>query len=394
MANERIKFNRDPELDLSIIIVSFNVKEFLRKCLRSITDMDEGISYEIFVADNNSSDGTREMVEKEFPQVKLIHNRKNLGFSEANNRAVSESGGQYILLLNPDTFVYEGTLKEMVTFMERHPEAGAAGCRNWLDEHKTYQINNLNEMRFRYILLLSDSFLGRLFATRRFLLTHYWEKSWDVWTAENYIEVPCIVGAFMILRRKAVEEIGLMDPAFYMFCEDNDLCKRIREREWKIYLNPKGQIVHYVSKSIDKEKVQCNNYLNQSLKYYIQKHYGAAACRFYWGVLKLDRFIQKGSGTLSGLSRRLFKNNADSAAKRLSGRGDRIRWDQDDLADSYLVEISQDRTFTQKVGVFTKDDFLVVPYDFLVPDKDYFWRVIPFKSGRYLNWKAGGKFSK
>jgi GT2 family glycosyltransferase len=394
MKDQGFRFSGGPKLDLSIIIVSFKVKEFLRVCLRSIIGLNKGIQYEIIVADNNSSDGTREMVESEFPTVRFIQNQENLGFAEANNRAVTGARGRYVLLLNPDTFVYEGTLSEMVSFMDQHPEAGAAGCRNWLDEDKTFQLNNLNYLHLRYIFLMSDSLLGRFFTSRQFLLTRYWEESWKIWNTEDCVEVKCIVGAFMILRRDLIEKVGLMDPGFYMFCEDNDLCERILKAGAKIYFNPGGEIVHYVSKSVDKEKALCGDYMVQSLIYYLKKHYGNAAYWLYRAGRITDRLIEKVLGFLSIPPERIFNGAAAGPVLRLTGSGDRIQWTPDERADAYLVEISQDRIFTQKVGVFTEDSSLTVPYDILVPGKHYFWRAIPFKDGRYLNWHAGGRILK
>ena len=392
--DERITFNKTQTLDLSIVIVSFNVKDFLKNCLHSIYKHDQQISFEVIVADNNSVDGTKEMVQEVFPQVNFIHNKRNLGFSAANNQAVPEAGGKYILLLNPDTYVYENTLREMVFFMDDHPEAGVAGCRNWLDENRTYQSSNLNYLSYRYIFSLSDNPVGKFCAGRKFL-SKYWTESWDLWKTDKHREVRCVVGAFMILRRKTIQDVGLMDPGFYMFCEDNDLCKRICDHGWKIYFNPKAEIVHYVGKSAGREPVLCNNYADQSLNYYVRKHYGRFGYIVYRSGLKAGRLLSKFSEKLenfSGIS--IFKDKSNSNFIFLSRQDSNLKWKKDERADMYLVEISQDKLFTQKVGIFTRDNLLKVPYDFLTPGRHYFWRVIPFKDGHYLNWGIEGKFSR
>ena len=256
-------------LDLSISIVNWNTKDILRNCLMSIYKSTHKISYEIFVVDNASSDGSPEMVEKRFPQVKLIRNKENLGFARANNQAIKLSNGRYILLLNSDTIVLDGALDKMVEFMNDRPDAGAAGCR-LLNPDGSLQksIRNFPSLINAY---WTNSLLRRLFPKAQ--ITEL------VTSPKLYLtirEVDSVMGAFLILRSTVVELAGSLDEEFFMYREEIDLCYRIRKTGWKVYFCPLAEIIHLGGASSERVKSESIIRMARSNYRFYKKHYGSA----------------------------------------------------------------------------------------------------------------------
>jgi O-antigen biosynthesis protein len=235
-------------MELSVIIVSYNVSEYLKNCLYSAIKACGKINGEIFVVDNNSSDGSDEMVRNEFPEVKIIRNAINKGFSAANNQAIKLSGGEYILLLNPDTIVEEDSFSKCIAFMKNHPDAGALGVRmvngqgRFLPESK--RSLPTPSAAFFKTFGFSSLFPGsRLF--NRYYLSHV-----DCYET-SVTEV--IAGAFMFIRREALLKAGLPDEDFFMYGEDIDLSYRILQAGYQNYYFPEVQIIHYKGKSTSRD---------------------------------------------------------------------------------------------------------------------------------------------
>ncbi len=251
----------DPEskITLSIIVVNWNTKEALKECLESIyaSGLD---SSEIIVADNASEDGSISMLEEEFPQARLIKNARNVGFARAINQGVGLSMGRYLLFLNSDTLLEPGALEEMVHFMEEHPEAGAMGAR-LVRRDSTPQPYSFG----------CDPTLGYLLRRGLNLLLH--KGYLHHWGTEEIREVDWVSGASLMLRRRALEETGLLDESFFLYFEDNDLCLRLRQKGWKVYFNPMIQVVHLGGESLVQNEEAQNEYYH-SLLYFYSKHYG------------------------------------------------------------------------------------------------------------------------
>lgn len=227
-------------IDLSIIIVSYNTKDFIRECLKSIRVTSKGFDYEIIVVDNVSSDGTSQMVKEEFPDVIAIKSRKNLGFSKANNAGVEKSKGRYVLFLNPDTVVYKDSLFGMVKFMDEHKEAGAATCKlvmpgGRLDDaaHRGFP-NPWNSLSY-------FSGLSKLFPSSK--LFGGYNLGWMDLSKPH--EIDACAGAFMMVRRQAGEKIGWWDEDYFFYGEDLEFCFRLKEIGWKIYFVPSVSVLHY-----------------------------------------------------------------------------------------------------------------------------------------------------
>lgn len=255
-------------MDLSIIIVNYNTKGLLRQTLESVFRSYPKYRFEVFVVDNHSKDGSSEMVRETFPKVLLIENIRNEGFSKANNRAIKVSRGRYILLLNSDTIVLEGTLDTMIEFMGKNPRVGAAGCKVILPGGK------LDLACRRSFPTPINAFFKALGLSKVFpkspLFSQYNLTYLD--EDETY-PVDCIVGAFMMVRRETIEQVGLLDESFFMYGEDIDWCYRIKKAGWAIYYHPRAKIVHYKGASSEKRKYRIIFEFHRAMVLFYRKHY-------------------------------------------------------------------------------------------------------------------------
>lgn len=254
-------------LELSIIIVNYNVKEFLLNLLDSLKKALIGISSEIIVVDNASDDGSVEAIKEKYPEVKLIINEKNIGFGAANNLALKEAKGKFILLINPDTIVREDTIKVMLKFFEEHSDCGIAGCKV-LNPDGTLQLACRRGFpgpwtSFTKVMGLSKLFpKSRLFA--KYNLTYLDEN-------QTY-EVDAISGAFMMMRREVYEKIGGFDPQFFMYGEDLDLCYRAQKANFKVYYVHSTEIIHYKGESTKRSKIDETKLFYDAMHLFVKKH--------------------------------------------------------------------------------------------------------------------------
>jgi len=268
-------------VDLSVIIVNYNVKQLLRGCLCSIYRSTKGINLEIIIVDNNSTDGSVEMLRKEFPGVRLIENQENLGFAKATNQGLRESRGRYVLLLNPDTAVLSGALDKMVEFMEVNSQAGALGCK------LLYPDGNLQRSCRSFPTLVTaffeDTGLEKFFPKNK-LVARYKMGYWDY---NDVREVDQPMGSALMIRREVFEDVGLLDERFYMFFEEVDLCFRVKKRGWKIYFTPSVEIVHYGGQSSRPTMPEMMIQGYKSKHKFFRKHYGILS---EWAVKQMDLF--------------------------------------------------------------------------------------------------------
>ena len=255
-------------VDLSIVIVNYNVKHRLRECLQSIYGNTKKISFEVTVVDNNSSDGSVDMVKSEFPEVKLIENCKNLGFAKATNQGLKENRGRYILLLNPDTIVLPDALDKMVEFLEVNSHAGALGCK------LLYPDGSLQRSCRSFPTLITAFFENtglEKFFPRNKLVAKYRMGYWDY---DDIREVDQPMGSALMISRKVFERVGFLDEQFYMFFEEVDWCFRAKKRGWKIYFTPRAEIVHYGSQSARPTMPRMMILGYKSKHRFFRKHYG------------------------------------------------------------------------------------------------------------------------
>lgn len=252
---------------LSVIIVSYNVYPFLDNCLRSVRQAMEGIDGEIIVVDNASVDGTPQLVRQHFPDVVLIANPDNRGFARANNQGIHIAGGKYILLLNPDTVVSGDTLSTCLQFMDSHPDCGASGVR-MIDGSGRY----LPESK-RGLPTLSASFMKMSGLYRLFPRSASWNKYYLGQIAEyETAPVDVLCGAFMFIRKEALDKAGLLDEDFFMYGEDIDLSYRITQAGYSIYYLPETSIIHYKGESTRKSSLNYILTFYQAMLIFTQKH--------------------------------------------------------------------------------------------------------------------------
>jgi len=258
-------------MDITVIIVSWNVKDFLRRCLESIYRFARDIEFEVFVVDNNSSDGSGAMVKAEFPQVNLIANKENYGFSKANNQALIRSRGRYILFLNPDTELVDNSLKAMAGFMETHPDASAMGCRLIYPDGSLQ--SSCRHFPSFFTDLMENLWLEWIFPRNPFF-NYYHMGSWRHDTVRS-VDVP--YGACLLVRRNTIEDVGLMDERFFMYYDEIDLCYRIKKRGGKIYFTPDIKVLHRLNRSSSQVPSETGRYKYRSKLLYFEKHYGRLA---------------------------------------------------------------------------------------------------------------------
>jgi len=254
-------------MDLSIIIVNWKVKDLLEKCLRSIFLQTKNISFEVFVVDNNSGDGSVEMVREKFPQVNLTSSADNLGFAKGNNLAIKKSRGRYILLLNPDTEILDNALEKMVRFMDTYPECGIAGCK-LLNPDLTLQpsVRAFPDFASQIFILLK---IHHLFPHTK-TMYKYLVQNFDY---EKTQEVDQVMGAFMMIRREVINKIGILDENFWIWFEEVDFCKRAKAVGFKILYTPEAKIIHHYGQSFKQAMgVKKQKDFNRSLSYYFKKH--------------------------------------------------------------------------------------------------------------------------
>ena len=245
-------------MKLSVVIVNYNVRLLLEECIKSVEKALDGIEGDIFVIDNNSSDGSVEYIRERFPKVHIIANKENLGFARANNQAIRMTDAEYILLLNPDTVVYENTLQGCLDFMDANPEAGGVGVRML-----TREGNAAPESR-RAVPTPWVAFLKMLGLTSRYYMSHL------PWDKPGRIEV--VSGAFCMLRHKALDQIGLLDEDFFMYGEDIDLSYRLLKGGWQNWYLP-YDIIHYKGESTQKSSFRYVHVFYQAMLIFFRKHY-------------------------------------------------------------------------------------------------------------------------
>ena len=246
-------------MKLSVVIVSYNVRELLTACIDSVVKAAEGIDTEVFVVDNKSVDDTIEIINRDYPWVHLINNKENLGFSKANNIAIRQAEGEFVLLLNPDTVVAEGTLRGAIEFMDQHPEAGGAGVRM---HNADGTLAPESRRAVPTPMVAARKMLG---FTKRYYMSYL---SWD---EPGQIEV--ISGAFMLLRRKAIDQVGMLDEDFFMYGEDIDLSYRLLKGGWQNWYLPLD-IIHYKGQSTQKSDFRYVHVFYQAMLIFFRKHYG------------------------------------------------------------------------------------------------------------------------
>jgi len=268
---------------VTISIVSYNTKDLLEKCIRSIAQYCGDLTYKIVVVDNNSGDGSPAMIKKEFSGVELIENKKNTGFAKANNQAIRQSGSKYILLLNSDIIIVSDILTKMIAFMEGDPKTGAVGCRLLRPDLTIQPMTNFSFtiwtelLRFLHFKKLIAAPQIKKFIAKKlsFIGSNNFKSYFGAYLAQNEVkDVDYVSGACLLARREAILSAGLFDEEFFLYYEDTDLCLRIKRKGWQIKLLPYTGVIHYVGQSSVGSVVSTAYEKNVSMYRYFKKHRG------------------------------------------------------------------------------------------------------------------------
>ena len=257
--------NNKPEI--SVIIVNWKVRPLVEKCLDSIIANSAGIDVEIIVVDNDSRDGTSEMVMAEYPDVRMIALPRNHGFAAANNLALKQARGKYLFFLNPDTRVTPDFLSKMLAYIKDHPEVGIVGPKI-LNSDRSLQLSvrRFPDLFSQILILLK---LKNVLINNKFL-ANYLFGDFDY---EKEQSVDQIMGAAMVMRREVMDKIGRFDQKFFIWFEEVDICKRAQKAGYKVNYYPEASIIHYGGSSFEKQMIMWKQLVfNKSLLYYFWKH--------------------------------------------------------------------------------------------------------------------------
>jgi GT2 family glycosyltransferase len=271
-------------LDISIIIVNWNVKDLLRDALKSIYANTKCITFEVIVVDNDSKDNSVEMIRSEFPEVLLTENKYNAGFTKANNQGMAVASGKNIMFLNPDTELVGNSIKIMNDFMAREKDCGALGCK-LLNTDGSLQ-RSCKTFPTLETFVFNALFLDSFFPKSKIFGKHF--MTW--WNFDEVKEVDQPMGSALMVKREVIDKVGMFDQNIFIWFDEVDLCYRIKKSGWKIYFTPEAQIKHHLSKSFKQWKSPkqiINGALlwRKSRNYFFKKHYGSS---FVTALVLLD----------------------------------------------------------------------------------------------------------
>jgi hypothetical protein len=256
----------------------------LQECLLSVFSSIEEKKIEVIVVDNSSSDGSADMVQTQFPQVRLFINQENRGFAAANNQAIREASGRYVLLLNPDTLVIDDCLDKVIAFADEHPHAGIVGCKV-LNTDGTLQ-RSCREFPTLLNQFIAATYLYKLFPKNSF----FGQEHLTYWSYGEARKVGFVSGCFFLIRQEVISEIGVLDEDYFMYAEEQDYAYRARSAGWEVFFTPEGTIIHHGGGSARQLPVKNFLFLHQSELRYFCKHHGFVTA--WWAnLIKLNYMI-------------------------------------------------------------------------------------------------------
>jgi GT2 family glycosyltransferase len=295
-------------MDLSVIIVNYNVRHFLEQCLRSVRKAAEKISAEIIVVDNNSADGSCSMVTMDFPEVVLIRNSLNAGFSAACNQAIKISSGRFVLLLNPDTVVEEDTFTRCLSFMEEHREAGAVGVK-MINGNGKFLPESKRSLPTPATAFFKMAGLSRLLPGSK-LFNRYYLGHLD---SSQTTEADVLTGAFMFIRKDALDKAGLLDETYFMYGEDIDLSYRLLKAGYKNYYFPGVKIIHYKGESTRKGDINYIVHFYRAMLIFIGSHFGKKGYGSFIMLIRIAIYFWGFVAIVKNFFRRYMLPLADAA---------------------------------------------------------------------------------
>lgn len=274
-------------MKLSIVIVNYNVEHFLEQCLFSVRKAIANIEAEVYVVDNNSVDGSLKMLAEKFPEVKVIANKDNVGFSRANNQAIRVSTGEYVLLLNPDTVVEDDTFTKTIEFMDTHPDAGGLGVK-MVDGKGRFLPESKRGLPTPATAFYKMFGFTKLFPHSKRFASYYMGHLDN----DEINEVEILAGAFMLMRRETLDKCGLLDETFFMYGEDIDLSYRITLAGYKNYYYPKTRIIHYKGESTKKTSVNYVLVFYKAMEIFVKKHFANDGAKTFSFLINIAIYIK------------------------------------------------------------------------------------------------------
>ena len=291
--------------EVSIAIVNYNTREWLESCLNSIKKVEPLASYEIYLVDNASTDGSVDFVKKNYPKVHIIENAGNLGFSAAANQAIRTSHGKYVLVLNTDTELDPEAVDILVEFADAHEDVGVVGPKLQNPDGTT----QISGRRFpSFLEAFFHSFLGIVWPSNPYTIRYYMLD----WDRESEKTVDWVSGAAIFFKREALDEVGLFDERFFMYVEDMDICYRMWKKGFKVYFCPSAKVMHHIGKSSDQSSVKMIVEFQRSLFRFFQKNYAQSWKRILSPLVALALLLRAGILILvDGVKRYLGKKRED-----------------------------------------------------------------------------------
>ena len=294
-------------MKLSIIIVNYNVAHFLEQALLSVYKALKNVEAEVFVVDNNSVDHSLEMLAAKFPQVKVIANKENVGFARANNQAIRQSTGEYVLLLNPDTVVEEDTFEKCIAFMDATPDAGGLGVK-MVNGQGEFLPESKRGIPFPAVAFYKLFGLSKLFPnSKKFGSYHLTYLDND-----RIHSVEVLSGAFMLMRKKVLDEVGLLDEDYFMYGEDIDLSYRILKGGYKNYYFPETRIIHYKGESTKKGSLNYVHVFYKAMQIFAEKHFSKGNAKFFNILINCAIWFRASLAALKRIFSRLLLPLADA----------------------------------------------------------------------------------
>ena len=354
-------------MKLSIVIVNYNVRYYLEQCLLSVEKALTGVGGEVFVVDNNSTDDSMSYLKGKFPWVRYIENKENVGFSRANNKALREARGEYVLLLNPDTFIGERTLRECIDFMDKTPKAGMCGV-GMLKVDGSFAPESRRGVPTPFVAFCKMTGLGSLFPKSRLFGRYYMQYL----NKQSINPIEIVSGAFMFIRKEALDKVGLLDETFFMYGEDIDLSYRVLKAGYQNYYIP-THILHYKGESTKKDSIKYVNTFYKAMVIFFKKHFSHYSIIYSLFITLVIAM----KGVMSYVMQKIYayRNRRERRRRKkylIVGDGQNLA-DMKAIADRHRFKYD---VFHSNLGDMPSTDVLYRDYDYIVFDTSRY----PFSS--------------
>ncbi len=350
-------------MKLSVVIVNYNVRYYLEQCLLSVEKALCGLSGEVFVVDNASTDDSMTYLKSRFPWVRYIENQENLGFSKANNQAIVQARGEYVLLLNPDTIVGERSLRECIDFMDGHPQAGMCGV-GMLKVDGAFAPESRRGIPTPFVAFCKMSGLSALFPKSRLFGRYYMQYL----NKQSINPIEIVSGAFMFIRKEALDKVGLLDETFFMYGEDIDLSYRVLKAGYQNYYIPTS-ILHYKGESTKKDSIRYVNAFHKAMVIFFKKHF--THCSFLYSAFITLAIVVKGMMTFLMQKVRVWSSKKTEKRKQkflLVSDGVNLQ-DMQAIVEKHRFQYD---VFHSRQGDLPSTDVLYRDYDYVVFDTERF----------------------